>query len=96
MEPKLAKTVKWALDAPGPEGILEIMTAEPGKPQKIEDMAERLNLRPKTIELAITILRRNGFNIRNKRNVGFWLEDGPAPILGGPGTANWKGEPPEA
>ncbi len=95
MKEKLRNTGKWALDAPGLRGVLGIMHDEPGKPQTIDDMAQRLGLRPKTIELAITVLRRKGYNILNKRDVGFWLDPRPPrPALGGPGTKRWQGEPP--
>lgn len=79
------------------ERLLQLFEKEPRRALSANELGRLLGEEEGTIRVAITDLRRNGHNVRNKRSVGFWLEDGPAPPMGPPGNSGddrWQGEPP--
>ena len=78
------------------ERLLQLLQKEPRRARTVRELAALLGQDEKTIRNSITVQRRNRHNVRNKRRVGFWLEDGRAPTLSIPGTGDdrWQGEPP--
>ena len=76
------------------EHVLEFLEGNRSTPATAAALAHHLGLEEKPVRDAIDQLRQDGLNIRNKRGVGFWLGEGPAPTPDGPVTDVWQDEPP--
>lgn len=78
--------------------LLLLLREHPRIARTAKQLSLLLGVTDNDIRATITVLRRDGNNIRNKHAVGFWLKDGAAPELGPPnsggGDGRWKDEPP--
>lgn len=76
--------------------LLLLLREHPRIPRTPKQLGLLLGVSENDIRATITVLRRDGNNIRNKHSIGFWLKDGPAPPLGNlyEDDGRWKDEPP--